>query len=1019
MRDVSLGWRLAGLLALVLALSGCGGNGGAALPPTISVSPGQALVAVATTQQFTATVANAEDKTATWAVNGVDGGNDTVGRIDANGLYTAPATIPNPNTVTVTATANADKSKKANAVAAIFNPTTPISGLAPPRAVAGSASFSLVVLGTNFLSGSTIRWSGNRLACPGDTPGPPPTLDDASCFISSGQLRAVVSADLIQSPTTAQVTVRTPGGVDSPAVAFSVVAGIPVVSHIEPASVTAGAADFDLIVRGGYFHPGTKVDFNGTAKPSVDVTVNSGNQITVKMKTADVANPGEYPLVLINGGGGSSFANLVVMPSSPPASIGTTNLAPATGPRGVAIWPTGNVALVANHGSDNVSVVDLATGNITTTIPLAPGTAPRAIAVNPDMDQALVANSNNRVSVLDLPNSALLRTLDIAAPPGSATLPAPAVAINPITKIALVTQPGIGQLAQIDLTNTKPPQFFTVSSGLVGVAVDVNLNWAVLTNPGGNTVSILDLNPATPVELPPLAVGTQPIGVAVDSTLHLAVVANRGSGTVSIVDLTRLAVTATLAVGSEPLGVDINPHTHVAAVTNSLTGTLTLVDLNSQTVLGNPLAVAAQPGAVALHPATNVAVAADAVAGTVTRVDVGDTATFKNFTLSFISPHSTAPSGGSGGSLDIRANGTGYQSSNNVAYGDLPLSSTLANAGRLVGTLPFTAFSAVSAETVTVVDTGTNRRTNAVGFRVEKSVAVGRGPTGIAVNPHSQLGIVVNGLESNASVLDLVTGTVRSTISLQASSSPAGVAINPFNNVAVITLRARNQAAVVDLITASQISTINVGGDPVGVALNPITNVAVVTNAGTNTVSVIQLGTGQVATIGDGIQVAPSAVAINTVTNQAVVVNNGSSSVSIIDLAASPPAVIGTPIPLAPASDPRAVAIDETTNTAYVAQFATNNIAQIDLATRTLTGILPGGKDPIALAFNPNTKELFISQAGLNRVAVLDLTQAPPSFVDFVLTGAGPQGVAVDLFTDLVVVANHDANSVTFSRPLH
>jgi hypothetical protein len=25
----------------------------------------------------------------------------------------------------------------------------------------------------------------------------------------------------------------------------------------------------------------------------------------------------------------------------------------------------------------------------------------------------------------------------------------------------------------------------------------------------------------------------------------------------------------------------------------------------------------------------------------------------------------------------------------------------------------------------------------------------------------------------------------------------------------------------------------------------------------------------------------------------------------------------------------------------------------------------------------------------------------------------------VDLFTNLVVVANHDANSVTFSRPLH
>jgi DNA-binding beta-propeller fold protein YncE len=466
--------------------------------------------------------------------------------------------------------------------------------------------------------------------------------------------------------------------------------------------------------------------------------------------------------------------------------------------------------------------------------------------------------------------------------------------------------------------------------------------------------------------------------------------------------------------------VDINPRTHVAAVTNSLTGTLTLIDLNTQTVLGSPLAIAAQPGAVAIHPAANVATVADAVASTVTRVDLGDSSTFKNYTLSFVSPRSTAPSAGSGPSLDLRANGTAFQSGHNVAYGDLLLSSTLANAGRLVGTLPFTAFSAVAAETVTVVDTSANLRTNAVDFRVEKTLSVGQGPTGLAINPNSKLGIVVNGLDSTASVLDLEpgTGTVRSTITLTASSSPAGVVINPFNNVALITLRARNQVAVVDLITASQISTLNVGSDPVGVALNPTTSVAVVTNAGDNNVSVIKLGSGLVDTIGTG-QVAPAAVAINNVTNQAVVVNNGSSSVSVIDLAADPPAVIGTPIPLAPAADPRAIVIDETTNTAFVAQFATNSIAQIDLATRTLTRILPGGKDPIALALNPNTKELFISQAGLGRVAVVDLTQATPSVVDFVLAGAGPQGVGIDPFTNQAVVANHDDNSVTFSRPLH
>jgi hypothetical protein len=39
-----------------------------------------------------------------WSVNGIPGGNATVGTIEAQGLCIAPATLPNPNSVNVTAT---------------------------------------------------------------------------------------------------------------------------------------------------------------------------------------------------------------------------------------------------------------------------------------------------------------------------------------------------------------------------------------------------------------------------------------------------------------------------------------------------------------------------------------------------------------------------------------------------------------------------------------------------------------------------------------------------------------------------------------------------------------------------------------------------------------------------------------------------------------------------------------------------------------------------------------------------
>ena len=87
-------------------------------PPavTVSVSPASASVRVRQTQQFTATVSNTSTTAVTWKVNGITGGNTTVGTISASGLYRAPSSVPNPASVTVSATSVADPAKSASAV---------------------------------------------------------------------------------------------------------------------------------------------------------------------------------------------------------------------------------------------------------------------------------------------------------------------------------------------------------------------------------------------------------------------------------------------------------------------------------------------------------------------------------------------------------------------------------------------------------------------------------------------------------------------------------------------------------------------------------------------------------------------------------------------------------------------------------------------------------------------------------------------------------------------------------------
>jgi hypothetical protein len=69
---------------------------------TVTVSPKRAAVTVTQTQPFTASVTGA-----TWSVDGIAGGDTTVGTISASGLYAPPTTAGN-HTVTATSGASSD-----------------------------------------------------------------------------------------------------------------------------------------------------------------------------------------------------------------------------------------------------------------------------------------------------------------------------------------------------------------------------------------------------------------------------------------------------------------------------------------------------------------------------------------------------------------------------------------------------------------------------------------------------------------------------------------------------------------------------------------------------------------------------------------------------------------------------------------------------------------------------------------------------------------------------------------------
>src|SRR2546428_667048 len=104
---------------------------------------------------------------------------------------------------------------------------------APPRGTAGGGAFTLTATGTNFVSGSLLRWNGSART---------------TSFVSSTQLTATVTAADLAAAGTASVTVfsPTPGGGTSGALAFTVNNPAPTLGSLAPSHAAAGGAGLPL-----------------------------------------------------------------------------------------------------------------------------------------------------------------------------------------------------------------------------------------------------------------------------------------------------------------------------------------------------------------------------------------------------------------------------------------------------------------------------------------------------------------------------------------------------------------------------------------------------------------------------------------------------------------------------------------------------------------------------------------------------------------------------------------------------
>ncbi len=273
--------------------------------PNLSLSPSTDTLAANHRITLTVTQNGTSGESLAWSVNGVPGGNPTLGQICTVASnpcqavtsgsttqvdYLAPGSIPSPNPVSVQVSSTGNPSLSASAQITIINhvlvSVLPNNVTLPPLGVQG---FTATVLGT---SNQAVVWQIQGSAC--SVSGPCGYIDPSGTFTAPSvspapdaiQVVAVSQDDTTQSGT-AIVTISNGENILS----------------LHPASVYAGSAQgFTLAVEGSGFvvsspGPGSTLWINGMARVTNCTTVNS---CSAPVTSADVAQPGNVTVQIEN-----------------------------------------------------------------------------------------------------------------------------------------------------------------------------------------------------------------------------------------------------------------------------------------------------------------------------------------------------------------------------------------------------------------------------------------------------------------------------------------------------------------------------------------------------------------------------------------------------------------------------------------------------------------------------------------------------------------------------------------------
>ncbi len=1000
----------------------------------VQLTPSTASIGTSEQISLAATVTGSTNTGVTWAVNGTPNGDTADGLICVVGsspcqapttpvdtiYYLAPAITPASGTESVVATSVADPTQSATISVNVQTAVDPvISSISPPQAAQG-AVFQDVYVNVQspsvFFSTSTLTADGQAIA---------------TSFVSNSLLRGRVPAGLLQQSGSVQIAVQRQNGDVSNSLVLQVVPQRPEIISYSPVSVpqcpsgSCGAAA--LTLDGGYLTPSTVVQFNGQ---TIGSKLIDPNELSVNIPGSALAAAGLYQLTASNPGAAlpESAVNVAVLPNlsaNPPQILTTTSV--GVQPSAVAVDVATGVAVVANTGSNSISLINLnsctSTSCPATSIPV--GKQPTGVAVDPLRDLAFVVNQvDNTLSVVDL--SGANPTQTIALPSGYVPV---SVGENPLTEHLLVANQETNTVTVVDLsqspaviTSVDVTQGGTRAGGTgysPRVTIVPRLDWAIVTPGGSGAIVAVDMShkvisPSTGFVTYNIAfsysLSTTATGIAYDPINDELLITDPNNSVATNFNLLNEAPTQIPDLGYNNIAAAVNPLTDAGLIVSSQTDSVQLVNLQTNQVVGSPITLGNSPVDVAFDPSSDLAVIPNQGDGTVSVLSLG--------ALRPLSIVQTSPAQlfSSSGSQTVTFLGGGFQSGAVVRVDGtaLPASAVQYVTSREVTvTLPASLLSGPRMLNLDVQNPD-GTISGVAQVPVIQAVSVGTSPVAVSIDPDLNMAVVTNSGSSTVSLVDLANGTVTSTVNVGAS--PEAVGVIPRLGLAVVANNADNTASIVNLVTpASSVVPIGQGSGsavgPIAVDVDQDTAQALIANETSNNVTLVNVASGtfsSLLTVDQG----PLGVAIDPALGLAAVLCSTQSpaTIDIVNVANSPAFITAH---LTGANLPIGVALDAGNDHFLVADSAGNRVIVVDPQTATIVQNIGTGVDPTSIAYNPQALEALTINTASHTASIIEINPNGSNVSGLLsLDGSSQQSVAIDPLTNLAVVADQANNRV-------